>query len=124
MNTVELWHNEAAAQRTVDALKKNGFNAVYIPDPEDAADEVMSHIAEGMSVGFGGSMTIQDLDIPRRAKAKGAVILDHNAPDIAPDEKLKVMRAQLSCDLFLCSSNALTVDGELVNIDGAGNRVA
>ena len=124
MLSVELWHNETIAARAVASLKKNGFTAEYCADAAAAAEEVLKYIKKGMTVGFGGSMTIKDLGIAQKAEEIGAEILDHTNSSLSQDEKLTVMRRQLTSDLFLCSTNALTLDGELVNIDGVGNRVA
>jgi hypothetical protein len=55
-------------------------------------------------------------------KAKGAVNLNHNDPGLTPEQKLEIRRQQLVCDLFLTSTNAVTLDGFIVNIDGTGNR--
>ncbi|MDH7479832.1 MAG: lactate utilization protein, partial [Syntrophomonadaceae bacterium] len=51
-------------------------------------------------------------------------LLDHNRPGLSLEEKLGVMRRQLTCDLFLASANAITLTGSIISIDGNGNRVA
>ena len=122
--TVEEWHDAAIGGRVVEALKKNGFEAVYFPQREDAVKFVLDFVVPGMSVGLGGSATIEELGIPEQARAKGAVILDHGQPDLSPEEKQEARRRELVCDLFLSSANAITLDGSLVNVDGNGNRVA
>ena len=124
MDSVFSWHDQTLAGRTVQALIKNGFDAVFVPDAAAASAKVMEHINAGTSVGFGGSMTIRALGLHNTAAEKGAVLLDHNMPGLTVEEKTRMKRAQLSCDLFLCSSNAVTEDGSLVNVDGSGNRVA
>ncbi|MCX7026531.1 MAG: lactate utilization protein [Spirochaetes bacterium] len=124
MTEIELWSRLKKIERARTALLKNGFDAVVVQTKDEAAELVMSYIQPGMKLGFGGSMTIKSLGIPGKAKEAGAVILDHNRPGITPEERLMVLRAQLTCDLFLCSSNAVTLKGELFNIDGNGNRVA
>jgi len=124
MNEVELWSNMARAERARTALIKNGFDVKVVATKEEAAELVMGFIQNGSTLGFGGSMTIKSLGIPEKAKAVGAVILDHNKPGISSEEKLSTLRAQLTCDVFICSSNAVTMKGELMNIDGNGNRVA
>jgi hypothetical protein len=73
---------------------------------------------------MGGSMTTADLGIMDKAAAKGAVILNHNLPGLSNEEKLAIRRQQLVSDVFLTSTNALTLDGCLLNVDGSGNRVA
>ncbi len=76
------------------------------------------------SVGFGGSVTVKELGVEGSLAAAGKVIWRHGDPKWLPDEKMDVMRRELTCDMFLTSANALTADGRLVNIDGNGNRVA
>ncbi len=124
MNPVETWHNETLGTAAVEALKKNGFEAEYLADGKAALERIAAAVKPGMTVGFGGSMTLKALGAQDRVAALGAKLLDHNAPGLSQDEKLAILRAQLTCDLFLSSSNALTLEGELVNVDGNGNRVA
>jgi len=64
------------------------------------------------------------MGIQSRALEKGAIILDHNAPGLSPEEKNEVRRAQLTADVFISSSNAVTMEGYLFNVDANGNRVA
>lgn len=124
MTEVEMWSATARGEQARAALAKNGFEAVFVKTKDEAAELVMKFVKPGMKLGFGGSMTIKALGIPEKAKEAGAEILDHNKPGLAAEEKLAILRAQLSCDLFLCSVNALTLKGEMMNIDGNGNRVA
>ncbi len=124
MNPVESWHAEALAEQAVRGLKKSGFDAVYVSTPAQAAEKVLSFVKPGASVGFGGSMTVKTLGIQEKVQAKGAVVLDHNAPGLAPDKKLEILRKQLTCDVFISGSNAVTLEGDVVNVDGNGNRVA
>jgi hypothetical protein len=121
---VEAWRHETIGTAAVKALQKNGFDAVYVSTAEEAAQRVMAFIASGNTVGFGGSMTIKALGIADRAQELGAVVLDHNAPGLSPEKKLEILRSQLTCDVFISSSNAVTLEGYLVNVDGNGNRVA
>ncbi len=118
------WHNETIGQKVVKALQKNEFDAVYFASAADAAEHVLKHISAGDVVGFGGSVTMKELGIPEKALEKGAKILDHNKDGLSPEEKDSIRRQQLISDVFLCSANAVTLDGCIVNIDGVGNRVA
>jgi len=124
MTEVELWSNMTRAERARAALAKNGFETVCVKTKEEAAKLVMKQIQPGMTLGFGGSATIKVLGIPEKAAAAGASILDHNQPGLGNEEKLAILRAQLTCDAFICSANAVTMKGEIMNIDGNGNRVA
>jgi len=124
MNPVESWHNEAIGAEAVKALKKSGFDAVYVSSPAEAAERVMAFVKPGATVGFGGSMTVKAMGIQEKVAAKGAIVLDHGVPDITPEKKMEIMRKQLTCDVFVSSSNAVTLEGDIVNVDGNGNRVA
>ncbi len=124
MNPIESWHAAALAATAVSALKKNGFDALYVESAEEAAEKLGAFLKKGATVGFGGSMTIKALGIQDKAREAGCELLDHNAPGLSPEAKLAVLRKQLSCDLFISSVNALTLDGQIVNVDGNGNRVA
>lgn len=111
-------------KRTAEALSRRGFTVTCCAAPAEAAAYVRSLAAEAKTVGFGGSRTLAELDLPALLAADGKEILRHGDPKWSPDEKMDVMRRELTCDLFLLSANALTEDGRLVNIDGNGNRVA
>lgn len=119
---VKGWHAETLGAAAVEALKKNGFEAVYVPDRAAAAEFVMGSVSPHLRVGIGGSHTITALGIKERAAAAGAELLDHNEAGLSPERKLEIRRFQQSCDLFLCSTNALTLEGELLNVDAFGNR--
>lgn len=124
MTTTELWHASALGETTCAALKKNGFDAHYVATTAQAADYIAAQIKSGASVGFGGSMTVKSLNMTDRITAVGARILDHGVKDLSQEERLDIMRAQQTCDVFVSSVNAITLNGELLNIDGIGNRVA
>jgi hypothetical protein len=124
MNGVETWHYEALGKAACAALAKNGFDARYAASGGEALDLLLSFVKRGMQVGFGGSTTVGGLGVQQRARELGAVVLDHNEPGLDAERRLEVRRAQLVCDLFVSSTNALTLDGELLNVDGNGNRIA
>jgi hypothetical protein len=69
-------------------------------------------------------MSVFGLKVEPRLRELGKEILNHGSPDYSREEKMEIMRRQLTCDLFLSGTNALTLNGELVNIDATGNRVA
>ncbi|WP_304221497.1 lactate utilization protein [Gracilinema caldarium] len=121
---VETWRDETIGAAAVKALQKNGFDAEFVSTMEEAAKRIMEFIGAGKRIGFGGSMTIKALGIADKAKTLGAVILDHNVPGLSAEQKMEILRSQLTCDVFISSSNAVTLDGYIVNVDGNGNRVA
>ena len=124
MDQVNQWRLDTLGETAVKALKKNGFDAVYVTTRDAAAEHVSKYFSKGRSVGFGGSMTVKALGLQEKALAAGCEVLDHNVPGLEPDAKLALLRRQLTCDLFVSGTNALTLEGELINVDGNGNRIA
>jgi hypothetical protein len=117
------WTHEQKCRKAVAALEKNGFTALYCATPQDAAEYIIAGADDSVTVGFGGSMSIASLGVEQRLREQGKEILNHSNPALSRDERLEIMRRQLTCDLFMSGSNALTLNGELVNIDATGNRV-
>lgn len=126
MNTEELnnWAFAHKCEKAVESLKKNGFEAVYCHSSEEAYHYIINEASTANSVGFGGSLSVADLKLSDRLKGMGKELLNHSVPGLTPEEKMVVLRRQLTCDLFLTGTNALTLSGALVNIDGVGNRAA
>lgn len=104
-------------------LKKRRFDAYYCSSREEAAAKAMELIPAADVVSWGGSMTLEDLGIREALVRRGNPVIDRDTAS-SPDEREELMRKALLCDTFLMSTNALSMDGQLVNIDGNGNRVA
>ena len=120
---IKRWYYEERAKRTVEALQKNGFTALYAEEQQKARQEILKLIPDGATIGVGGSITIRQLEVLPELTKKGHRIHDHWVPGLSPEEVLAIRRAQLTCDVFLTSANALTLDGQIVCSDGIGNRV-
>lgn len=124
MNEYQEWHHAIIADKVIGNLKRNQFEAIYFKTAIEASEYICNRIKPGMKVAFGGSMTIRALGIREKATAMGAALIDHGKPGLTEAERLEEMRRELTADIFLCSTNALTLKGELFNVDGYGNRVA
>lgn len=118
------WHGEVFGKRAVEALKKNNFNADFFSTREELIKRLLELIPEKDIIGVGGSTTVQNLGILEILSKRGNLILDHNKAGLSPEKVLNLRRKQLICDTFMTGSNAITLDGKLVNTDGVGNRVA
>ncbi len=105
-------------------LKKRGFETVIWHTREEIAACVYGLIPADASVGVGGSVTVRELGLPEGLAGRGNAVFDHWQAGLSREEAYEVRRRQLTADFFLTSTNALTADGRLVNIDGNGNRVA
>ena len=109
--------------KVADALKSRSFDAWYFDEPADAAEKIISLIPKDHQVSWGGSMSLVSLGIQERLAAGGYNLLDRDKADTA-EARADLMRRALLCDTYLCGTNAVSEDGQLVNIDGYGNRVA
>lgn len=120
---IKRWYYEERAKRTVEALQKNGFTAFYAEGRQKARQEILKLVPEGATIGVGGSITIRQLEVLPELTKLGHLIYDHWVPGLSFEEVLATRRAQLTCDVFLTSANALTLDGQIVCGEGVGNRV-
>jgi hypothetical protein len=105
----------------VKALKSRRF----LPEVFDTAQEAKAaalRIIGSKSVGIGGSATVRDLGLAETLQANGNEVYWHWLA--AKEAKQAARDKALAADVYMCSSNALTADGRLVNIDGTGNRAA
>jgi hypothetical protein len=117
------WTYEHKCRKAVISLEKNGFTAIYCATRLEAFDYIVKESAEAQSIGFGGSMSVAELQVADALGKMGKELLRHGQPGMTLEERLAIMRRQHSCDLFLTGTNALTLSGCLVNIDAIGNRV-
>jgi hypothetical protein len=115
---------EDRGKRAVEALKKRDFNSLYVEDQARAKEIVLQAIPVDATVGVGGSVTIRGMGILADLKARRNKIIDHwVTASLFSEENFELRRAQQTCDVFITSTNAVTLDGVLVNTDGGGNRV-
>ena len=109
--------------RVVKALHNRFFEAWYFSEPAEAIEKVFSLIPKTDTVSWGGSQTTADLKLTAMAAERGYKVIDRDKA-ANPAERVELMRQALLCDTYLTGTNAMTEDGQLVNIDGNGNRVA
>lgn len=117
------WQRRQLMEHAAASLEKHGFTTALYEKRDEALAFLLNEAAEAENVGFGGSMTIAELGLIARVESLGKRTLVHGRPGLTPQQRREVMRQQLICDLFFTSTNALTLDGCLVNIDASGNRV-
>lgn len=114
---------ENQAQSIIAKLKARKMEGYYCPDKESAREKVLELIGEGKKlVTYGGSMSLGEAGIYDAVEAAGHELLRRE--DYPPEDQAACYAKQVTADVYLMSTNAITLDGELVNIDGAGNRVA
>lgn len=113
------------AEKVIKAMKQRGFDACYVQSGQEAFAKVLSLIEKGSSIAFGGSETVRELGLLDYFRAHGDEyeFHDRSLAKTSLEKREYHAKAALS-DYFLMSTNAFTADGQLVNIDGSGNRVA
>ena len=114
---------DKAGPRVAEALNKRYFEAYYCSDREEGLKKVLELIPGEHTVSWGGTMTVDELGIKDALRRRGQAVIDRDtARD--PREREQMLKQALTCDTFLMSANGISADGQLVNIDGTGNRVA
>ena len=107
-------------QILVQNLKSRQFDAYYCETAEDALKKALELIPKGASVGWGGATSAMQIGLLDALHSEDYRFIDR---DLAPDRR-QAMRECLMADVFVTGANALSLDGQMVNIDGMGNRVA
>jgi len=121
MDPIQI-RNKKLGNKVVQALQSRRFEAFYCETKEDALETALSLIPIDHVVSWGGSATLTEIGLLDVVKSKFKVIDRDLGKD--KDEKTYLMRQALLADTFLTSANAISEDGQIVNIDGTGNRVA
>ncbi|MDO4750207.1 MAG: lactate utilization protein [Eubacteriales bacterium] len=106
-------------EKTLAHLNAHEFEARYFATSAEAADYVVSEL-HGQTIGIGGSKTVEALGLYDRLIADNTVAWHWKTPDDIPGTR----RLANASDVYLCSANGIAETGELVNIDGSGNRLA
>lgn len=104
-------------ERAIEKFESHGFDVSFFNSGEEAARHIAARCA-GKTVGIGGSVTAQQLSLYDRLSENGEVYSHQRTPDA------KTYAAAAGAQVYICSANALSETGEIVNIDGRGNRVS
>ena len=105
--------------KVVENLKKRHFDAYYVSTREEAIEKFFEIVPKDHVVSWGGTCTMDELELKPMLREKGYAVIDRDeAKDMA--ERMEIMRQALLCDTFVMSSNAISEDGQLFNIDGNG----
>lgn len=121
--TIQEKFNKLTADNLLKNLEKRNMEAYYAPTKEDAVKTALSILKEGSVISWGGSMTIGEIGLTDELKKRNYMLIDRSKAK-SPEETKEMYHKALNCDYYIMSSNAVTKDGILLNIDGTGNRVA
>lgn len=115
--------NKIKIETVIKGLEKRNISGYYAENREEALKMLIDMIPEGATVGKGGTETMNQLGIIPVLKEGNYTYLDSFA-SMDPEVQKETKRKIFSADVMLTSANAITLDGEIVNIDGTGNRMA
>lgn len=129
MSTPKEWYYEKLAQEVCRALEKNNIKGIYVKTGKEARDLALSLIPRGCTIGLGGSTTLREIGVLQALREKEIhkgdyTLIDQYEKGISYEENMERRRRSLLSDVLFTSTNAITLKGQLVNIDGTGNRVA
>lgn len=109
-------------QKTAAALHRRGFDAEVFAHAQEAADYIRRDLPANAEVAFGGCLTAKQMNLDAQLSEDGHTVLWHW--NVEPAERPALLRRAMTAPYYVCSANALTEDGVIVEIDGTGNRVA
>lgn len=121
MPKATFYANQAAT--IIKNLEKRNMEGFYCPDAASAVKTALSLMPEQSVISWGGSMTLSEIGLMDQLTKENYTLIDRMAAN-TPEEREEIYAKTVLADFYLMSTNAITLDGQLVNIDGAGNRVA
>lgn len=113
----------ATAKTIIKHLERNGFDGYFCESSADAQELVKQLVAEGSTIAWGGTETFKETGVKAVLESGNYVMLDRSTAT-TPEETRAMYMSHLASDCFFMSTNAITTQGELVNIDGNSNRLA
>lgn len=123
MNDLKKWQMQCIAAEMIEVLNSKEFDAHYAENLEAAKQIVLDMIPQGVTIGLGGSVTLKEMGLPDIFRQGSYKLIDrYNQPNW--DAELQAYRDAQHSDYFVCGTNAITRNGELVNVDCSGNRVS
>lgn len=123
MENIKKILRKKQAIEIVNILNENGYRGIYADSLEEAKKIILNTIPLKSTIGLGGSVTINELDLIRIFKEEDYNLFDrYNQPDWP--STVQCMREALLADYFITSTNAISKNGELIQVDSGGNRVA
>lgn len=123
MSTPKTTFYENQAGTIIRNLEKRNMEGYYCPDAASAVQTALSLMPEHSVISWGGSMTLNEIGLMEQLAQKNYTLIDRMTAT-TPEERRELYAKATLADFYLMSTNAITLDGQLVNIDGAGNRVA
>lgn len=114
---------KSAAETVIKNLEKRNMEGYFFEDSSSCVNAILDMMEEGAVISWGGSESIKECGLMDAIKSDKYTLIDRMSAK-SPDEAREIFSKTVMADYYLMSTNAITFDGELINIDGNGNRVA
>ncbi|KXL52852.1 hypothetical protein CLNEO_18750 [Anaerotignum neopropionicum] len=118
------WFMEKRVEKTINALNQKNMKGIFVKNETELLQVIQNLVAKNSLVGIGDSLTLLETGVLDLLRNGSYAFLDKYKEGITKEEKKEIYIQNFSADTFLCSTNAITEEGELYNIDGNGSRVA
>lgn len=119
-----LWINKKKALKTIEALEENNMNGYLVSSKEELIEKIEELVEPMDRVSCGSSITLLETGVIEHLRSGRYDFVDRYKEGTTKDELEQICRQAFFCDTFFLSSNAITEDGMLYNVDGKGSRVA
>ena len=119
-----MWLRECRINKVIKALEENNMNGYLVNSKEELISKIEELTNSGDVVACGGSMSLFEAGVIDHLRSGRYEFLDRYKEGLKPEEIKQIYREAFFCDAYFTSTNAITEDGELYNVDGNGNRVA
>lgn len=111
-------------EKTMENLRLNNMKPYYANTKDEVCKIVKDMLFKGAVITAGGSMSLKESGVWEIMESPEYRFYDRTKPGITDEERLEAFRMAIGCDFFFCSSNAVTENGELINVDGNANRIS
>ncbi|MBD7916249.1 lactate utilization protein [Clostridium sp. Sa3CUN1] len=118
------WVNEQKILRTIESINKNNMNGYLVNTKEELIEKIKELVKENSTVSCGGSMSLFETGVIDHLRSGRYNFLDRYKEGLSKEDITKIFKESFFADAYFASSNAVTEDGKLYNVDGNGNRVA
>lgn len=115
---------DAKIKGVIAALEKNNMQGIYVPCINSIPETVEKMLFDGALITAGGSVSVHESGVWELINKECYNFLDRNREGITPEEQQEVFKSCVGADFYFCSTNAITENGELINVDGFSNRIA
>ena len=123
MDIIKKWHTEKIVEKLKKNFERRNIEMFYLEKKEELLELINSFVNENDTVSYGGSVTLKETGVLDFFRNGNYNFLDREAYETR-EEKDEIYKKSFYADHYFLSASAVTMDGEILNVDGNGNRIA